>query len=184
MNASELANVVNVLKTTDENAIGNSEDIELQWAIKAFHHAETYFNLITAVDPKLLKLSPHDDIIYAKFKADFPDLKVEVITDDLIKSDEAKPKWREFCEAFDPNANDVVIVKDYNTGTLLRLDASQDISEDNTTLVPRIQFLAIEIARNREGINSELRNKFKPKKIEEAPTVKSNVLSSLTEQFS
>lgn len=28
--------------------------------------------------------------------------------------------------------------------------------------VPRIQFLAIEITRNREGLNSELRTKFKP----------------------
>ena len=33
--------------------------------------------------------------------------------------------------------------------------------------VPRIQFLAIETARNREGYNSELRQKFKKNKTEE-----------------
>jgi hypothetical protein len=43
--------------------------------------------------------------------------------------------------------------QDYNFGTLLRLDASQDYSEANSTIVPRIQFLAIEIARNKEGAN-------------------------------
>jgi hypothetical protein len=56
-------------------------------------------------------------------------------------------------------------------GTLLRLDASKDYDANNTTIgffrhclvdtfieliviVPRIQFFAIEIARNREGLNN------------------------------
>jgi len=44
-----------------------------------------------------------------------------------------------------------------------RLNSSKDYEEDNTTIAIKIQFLAIEIARNREGFNSELRNNFKPK---------------------
>lgn len=68
-----------------------------------------------------------------------------------------------------------VICQDYNFGSLLRLDASQDYSEENSTIgefyssrmclkltrvvcsVPRIQFLAIEIARNVEGHNAAVR---------------------------
>ena len=44
-------------------------------------------------------------------------------------------------------------VEDYNFGTLLRLDCKDGYSEANTTLVPRVQFLAIEVARNRQGLN-------------------------------
>jgi len=45
------------------------------------------------------------------------------------------------------------IVEDFNYGTLLRLDCSQGYTEENTIFAPRIQFFAIEIARNREGYN-------------------------------
>ncbi len=37
-------------------------------------------------------------------------------------------KWRQFCMQFEHE------VEDYNMGTLMRLDASEDISENNTTL--------------------------------------------------
>lgn len=38
----------------------------------------------------------------------------------------------------------------------MRLNSHSDYSEDNTIVVPRAQFLAIEIARNREGLNTNL----------------------------
>ncbi|XP_025026491.1 protein PBDC1, partial [Python bivittatus] len=57
-------------------------------------------------------------------------------------------KWRPFCLQFEG------AVEDFNFGTLLRLDCRRGYSEENTVLVPRIQFLAIEIARNREGCNA------------------------------
>ena len=37
----------------------NHEDIEKQWAVKALHHAETYFSLISKIDPSRLKLTPY-----------------------------------------------------------------------------------------------------------------------------
>jgi hypothetical protein len=43
------------------------------------------------------------------------------------------------------------------------LDSSQDYSEENTVIAVKIQFLAIEIARNRDGHNAALRSNFKPK---------------------
>lgn len=64
-----------------------------------------------------------------------------------LKSESAKEKWRPFCLKFEG------IVEDYNYGTLLRLDCSQGYTEENTIFAPRIQFFAIEIARNREGYN-------------------------------
>jgi hypothetical protein len=44
------------------------------------------------------------------------------------------------------------LLSDFNTGTLLRLDATDRAGYDaqNVVVVPRIQFLAVEIARNRE----------------------------------
>ena len=69
----------------------------------------------------------------------------------------AKTKWRQFC-------NDLQeLVEDFNFATLLRLDSRSDYSESNTTLVPRAQFVAIEVARNREGLNDGLKLLFKPK---------------------
>lgn len=59
------------------------------------------------------------------------------------------------------------LILDYSYGTLLRSDSAKDYSEDNTILVTRIQFYAIEIARNREGINDILRTKFKPEPLDE-----------------
>ena len=43
----------------------------------------------------------------------------------------------------------------------MRVDADQDYSEENTTIAPRIQFYAVEIARNREGHNKKLKETFK-----------------------
>lgn len=67
-------------------------------------------------------------------------------------------KWRPFCEKFKD------VVEDYSFGTLLRLDHTGEYSEHNSILVTRIQFYAIELSRNREGLNDCIRSKFKPRK--------------------
>ena len=48
------------------------------------------FQIINTVDPKHLKLSKVDDLIYAHFRRDFPDLNVEHIDVDAMKSTEGK----------------------------------------------------------------------------------------------
>ena len=63
--------------------------------------------------------------------------------------------WREWCESFKQ-------VEDYSFATLLRLDAGADYSEANTIIVTKVQFYAIELARNREGANDGIRGAFKP----------------------
>jgi hypothetical protein len=48
------------------------------------------FQLICSVDPKLLRLTPHDDKIYKEFRRLFPDLQIEVLNEDDIKNDAFK----------------------------------------------------------------------------------------------
>jgi hypothetical protein len=124
----------------------NDTNVEAAWIIQACQYADLHFNLISSVDPKLLRLTAEDDRIYAAFEKAFPDMQIEHLTDESLKSPSAKQRWREFCEA---NKD----IPDYNFGSLLRLNSDGDYSEENTTLVPRLQFLAIEIARNRRGLN-------------------------------
>lgn len=110
---------------------------------------------MTSVHPSCIRLTPYDDQIYQTFRQDFPNLKVDVLTDDILKSPEAKQEWRQFAEKFNK-------LDDYSYGTLMRANASEEFSSDNSLLVVRIQFLAIEIARNREGCNDEVNRKFRP----------------------
>lgn len=145
------------LLTRPASEFGNDPTVESLWAIKAVEHMEVYFNLISAVDPKVLKLTPHDEAIYKEFRERFPDLDVKHLVESEIKSEESKKEWREFCLKFEK------VVEDYNFATLLRLDSEKDYAEENTTLVPRVQFYAVEIARNREGCNDDVRKNYPPK---------------------
>ncbi|OON19229.1 hypothetical protein X801_04908 [Opisthorchis viverrini] len=88
-----------------------------------------------------------DDRIYEEFCKVFPDLDVSLLSEDQLKSPESKALWRDFCNKFSEE------LEDYNLATLFRLDASKAYDEHNTCVVPRIQFLALEIARNRRGDN-------------------------------
>lgn len=113
--------------------------------------------MLTNVHPSQLRLTPYDDQIYATFRQDFPDLQVSRLSDELLKSATEKLKWRQFAEKFNK-------MDDYSYGTLMRSDASKEFSPDNSIFVFRVQFLAIEIARNREGCNDEVHNRHKPTK--------------------
>ncbi|XP_066995220.1 protein PBDC1 isoform X1 [Anabrus simplex] len=156
LGAQELLAGASLLSRPAEE-FGNDPNLEAMWAMKAYEHAEVYFNILCSVDPKLLRLSPHDDTIYKTFRETFPDLKIDILNEEDFKSEEAKKKWRHFCEKFNG------VIEDYNFGTLLRLDHSGEYSASNSILVTRIQFYAIEVARNKEGLNSGLRAKYKPK---------------------
>ena len=117
-----------------------------------------YFNILSSVKAKDLKLTVKDDLIYATFKSEFPDFKIDQISEASLKSEEAKSRWRLFCNKFENE------IEDFNYATMLRLDCTDEYCEKNTILVTRIQFLAIEIARNREGFNDLILEKFSKKK--------------------
>ncbi|XP_076032253.1 protein PBDC1 [Oratosquilla oratoria] len=141
----------------DGSQLGNDPTMEGMWAMKAMEHAEIHFNLLCAVDPKILKLTPKDDMIYKEFRKEFPDFKVDKLEEEALKSPIAKEKWRPFCNAFQKE------IEDFSFATLVRVDSTDEYSEANTILVTRIQFFCIEISRNREGNNDTIRSRFKPK---------------------
>ncbi|XP_065828490.1 protein PBDC1-like [Oscarella lobularis] len=135
------------LPHVDASAYVNDANIELAWAVKCYEHAETYFKLLSAVEPSNLRLTSQDKEIRDEFAKRFGDLKIDKINEDELKSKDSKAKWREFCNLFEKS------VEEFNFGTLLRLDSSKGYSEENTTIVPRVQFYAIELARNKQGLN-------------------------------
>ncbi|KAI9208059.1 putative polysaccharide biosynthesis protein [Polychytrium aggregatum] len=139
---------MSIAGVTAENAV-NHEDIEKQWAVKAFHHAETFFKLISAVDASRLRLTKIDDELHADFLTMFPSINLASIDEMAdFKSEKAKAAWRDFIKKYESR------VEDFNFGTLLRVRAAEDYGPDNAFFVTRIQFFAIEIARNRAGLNS------------------------------
>nr|XP_051706247.1 protein PBDC1-like [Oryctolagus cuniculus] len=110
-------------------------------------HAEVCYKLISSVDPQFLKLTKVDDQIYSEFQKIFEKLKIDVLDPEELKPESAKEKRRPFCLKFKG------IVEDFIYGTLLQLDCTQSYTEENTIFAPKIQFLAIETARNQEGCN-------------------------------
>lgn len=150
--------------------------VEALFAQKAFEHAELHvrsihrihmwqqfkkrnfqYNLLCSVNPRELKLTPYDDIIYKTFKEDFPDISVAFLDEEKdFKCNSAKERWRKFIAKFDK-------LEDFNFGTLLRTDAAKEGGPDNSIFVVRIQFLAVEIARNREGCNDVVRENHSKK---------------------
>ncbi|XP_018010058.1 protein PBDC1 isoform X2 [Hyalella azteca] len=139
------------------NDLGNDPTMEGMWAMKAMEHAEIHFNILCVVDPKSLKLTQKDQMLYDAFREEFPNFNVECLDENALKSKEAKEKWRPFMN------NLKTEVEDFSFATLVRIKASGEYNEENTILVTRIQFLCIEIARNREGFNDNIRHEFKPK---------------------
>ncbi|NXM49896.1 PBDC1 protein, partial [Gymnorhina tibicen] len=64
--------------------------VELAWAMRAHQHAQVYFNLVSAVDPKFLKLTQVDERIYEECRRTFRDLRVDVLDPEELKSEAAK----------------------------------------------------------------------------------------------
>lgn len=139
----------------DPNAAQNLLEIEKQFAVKAVEQAQTYWNLVEKVAPRELRLTKLDDEIYEHTMREFPEFsepphdKLVKLDEEWMKSADGKKRWREFAEQYKEK------VKDYNFGSLIRTDSREEYGEMNTIFVTRIQFYAIEIARNRLGLNDE-----------------------------
>ncbi|KAJ8083448.1 hypothetical protein AAF712_011888 [Marasmius tenuissimus] len=139
----------------DPNKAQNAVEIEKQFAVRAVEQAQTYWNLLEKVAPKDLKLTKLDDEIYEDTMSTFPELaeppheKLTKLDEDWMKSPDGKEKWREFINRYEKK------VQDYNFGSLIRTDAREEYGERNTIFVTRIQFYAIEISRNRLGLNDK-----------------------------
>ena len=108
----------------------------------------TYWSILEKTKGSKLRLTKHDDDIYEHFKREFPDYDpAGIINEDEMKSGEGKERWRKFIAEYEKK------VDDYNFGTMLRKSAKSEYSEEDTIFAVRMQFYAVEIARNREGLN-------------------------------
>ncbi|TFK68166.1 DUF757-domain-containing protein [Pluteus cervinus] len=139
----------------DPNTAQNLVEIEKQFAVKAVEQAQTYWNLLEKVKPEDLRLTKLDDEIYEHTLETFPELKEDnyakliKLDEDWMKSKDGKERWRVFIESYKGK------VTDYNFGSLIRTDAREEYGEHNTIFVTRIQFYAIEISRNKLGLNAK-----------------------------
>lgn len=67
----------------------NDAAVETAWLSTAVRHMETYYKLISSVKPLTeFRLTSQDDLIYEAFTKEFPDLNVESLTEESIKSEE------------------------------------------------------------------------------------------------
>uniref|UniRef100_A0A915PAA6 Polysaccharide biosynthesis domain-containing protein n=1 Tax=Meloidogyne floridensis TaxID=298350 RepID=A0A915PAA6_9BILA len=132
----------------------NDPNIEIAWAIKASEYSSVHMNILMSVDTTKLKLNKFQDDVYKYFRELFPDMDVFEINEVKLKG-ENKEKWRQFCEHFKET------VDDYNFGTMLRIKADGIYDEANTIITQKVIFLAIEGARNIEGINEKFKEKYK-----------------------
>ncbi|KAG9247908.1 polysaccharide biosynthesis-domain-containing protein [Calycina marina] len=132
----------------DPEKAENLEDIEKQFAVKVVQHMTTYWAILEKVRGSTLRLTKIDDEIYDHLKADFPEFDpAKVIDEDEMKSKTGKERWRKFLMAYEKK------VDDYNYGTMVRNAPNSEYGQEETIFVPRMQFYAIEIARNRNGLN-------------------------------
>ncbi|WPG97251.1 Hypothetical protein R9X50_00002300 [Acrodontium crateriforme] len=129
----------------------NFEEIEKQFAVKAVEHMLTYWSILEKMPGSKLRLTKFDDDILAHFNREFPDFDLKAtIDEDEMKSKAGKEKWRGFIQEYEKGEKKV---EDYNFGTMLRASAAGEYSEKETIFAVRMQFYAVEIARNRAGLN-------------------------------
>jgi hypothetical protein len=108
----------------------------------------TYWSLLSKIKGSSLRLTKLDDEIYTHLQTDFPEFDVsKPINEEEMKSPSGKQRWRDFMMKYEKT------VKDYNFGTLVRIAPNMEYGEKETMFVPRMQFYAIEIARNKKGLN-------------------------------
>ncbi|EXJ81376.1 hypothetical protein A1O3_07667 [Capronia epimyces CBS 606.96] len=133
-----------------ENA-PNYEDMEKQFAVKAVQHMSVYWSILEKLPGSRLRLTRLDDDILEHFKREFPDFDPDKeIDEEQMKSKEGKEKWRNFALVYEKGEKKI---EDYNFGTMLRKSPKTEYGEKETIFVVRMQFYAIEIARNRAGLN-------------------------------
>ncbi|KAI5803744.1 polysaccharide biosynthesis-domain-containing protein [Geopyxis carbonaria] len=157
-------------KTFNAEEADNLEDIEKQFAVKAVMHAQIYWSILERTPGSTQRLTKHDSEILTHLHLVFPDFDASApIDEDAMKSKAGKEKWRKFMMAYEKT------VEDYNFGTLLRKGARDEYEQESTIFVPRMQFYAVEIARNAKGLNDwvyEEAEKERQKKREAAEKAK------------
>ncbi|KAL9102378.1 MAG: hypothetical protein Q9163_002471 [Psora crenata] len=132
-------------------------------------HMSTYWSILEKMPGSKLRLTKLDDEIYDHFRREFPEFDpAETIDEDKMKSKEGKERWRNFMMQYEKK------IDDYNFGTMLRSNPTFEYGEKETIfgaygpsrleyvhledmvnilIAMRMQFYAIEVSRNRQGLN-------------------------------
>ena len=136
----------------DADNADNFEEIEKQFAVKAVQQLEIHWRMLQSRPGSSLSFTKMDDAIYDHLVSVFPEFgtregAAKELVEDEIKSASGKAKWRDFMMKYKDT------VEDYNFGSMLRKKPDDEYTQENTIFAPRMQFLAIEIARNRFGLN-------------------------------
>jgi hypothetical protein len=135
----------------DALEVENSGEIEMNGIMYAVDYMSDHWRMLTSTsDASELVLTEdraEDDRLYREFRAAFGAMDVHRTASDMLQDPRTQETWRTFMMAQDGR------LKEFNMISLLRIDAALGYDDANTLLVPRVQFLAIEIARNREGVN-------------------------------
>ncbi|RMJ26517.1 DUF757 domain protein [Aspergillus sp. HF37] len=132
----------------DPEKAENFEDMEKQFAVVAVEHLMTYWSILEKVPGSQLRLTKMDNDIYEDFKNEFPEFDpAETLDEDRMKSSAGKAKWRNWMNKYEK------IIDDYNFGTMIRSNPKFEYDRDTTIFGWRMQFYAIEISRNRAGLN-------------------------------
>ncbi|OOF98006.1 hypothetical protein ASPCADRAFT_205275 [Aspergillus carbonarius ITEM 5010] len=135
-------------KPFDPETAENFEDMEKQFAVKAVEHLMTYWSILEKVPGSKLRLTKMDDEILESFMKEFPDFNpAETLDEDKMKSKEGKEKWRNWINQYEKT------IEDFNFGTMLRASPKVEYERETTIFAMRMQFYAVEIARNRAGLN-------------------------------
>ena len=125
--------------------------MEKQFAVKAVQHMSTYWGILEKMPGSKLRLTRMDDEILEHLHKDFPDFDpAQPLDEDKMKIKEGKDQWRNFVNVYEKGDKKV---EDFNFGTMLRLSPKTEYGEKETMFAVRMQFYAIEIARNKAGLN-------------------------------
>lgn len=135
----------------DSLEVENSGEIEMNGIMYAVDYMNDHWKMLTEADDAatlvLAGSKAEDDRLYREFRAAFGSMDVTVTKNETLKDTRTQETWRAFMMSQDGRMDE------FNMISLLRIDSGGNYDDANTLLVPRVQFLAIEIARNREGIN-------------------------------
>ena len=125
--------------------------MEKQFAVKAVQHMMTYWSILEKMPGSKLRLTRMDNEILEHLHADFPEFDpTATIDEDEMKSPAGKERWRKFMMVYEKGEKKV---EDFNFGTMLRKSAKTEYGEKETIFAVRMQFYAVEIARNTAGLN-------------------------------
>ncbi|KAF7597286.1 polysaccharide biosynthesis domain containing protein 1 [Aspergillus hancockii] len=144
-------------KPFDPETAENFEDMEKQFAVKAVEHLMTYWSILEKIRGSQLRLTKMDDEIYESFMKEFPDFDpAATLNEDDMKSKAGKEKWRNWMNQYEKT------ISDFNFGTMLRSNPKFEYEQETTIFAVRMQFYAVEIARNRAGLNDWIYERSHP----------------------